>query len=142
MSGSGWGKVRVRVCLLRMLSSHGGCTFPVSYVAGGFGSHFMDASASGDDVFIATTDQLVPSDTDSREDVYDVSVGGGFAVQVAPAVCASADECNPVVSGEPGVFGAPASATFSGAGNLAAPSVAAPPPVSPRCGKGFVEEAR
>ena len=63
-------------------ASHEGCTFPISNVAGGSDSHFMDASTNGDNVFIATADQLLPSDTDSREDVYDVSVGGGFPVSV------------------------------------------------------------
>ena len=96
----------------------GGCVFPVSDMAGGSESFFMDASGSGDDVFIATADQLVPSDTDSREDVYDVRVGGGFPVAVEPPVCVNADSCKPPVSLQPGVFGVPASATFSGASNL------------------------
>ena len=97
----------------------GGCVFAVSSVAGGSESFFMDASGSGDDVFIATADQLVPSsDTDSREDVYDVRVDGGFPVTAAPPVCMSADSCKPSVSQQPGVFGVPASATFSGVGNL------------------------
>ena len=99
-------------------SAHtGGCVFAVSDVAGGYASHFMDASPSGEDVFIATADQLVPSDTDSRVDVYDVRVGGGFPVVAVPAVCVNADSCKGPVSGQPGVFGVPASATFSGPGN-------------------------
>jgi hypothetical protein len=96
----------------------GGCVFPVSDVAGGSESFFMDASGNGDDVFIATADQLVPSDTDPREDVYDVRVDGGFPVTAAPPVCTNADSCKPPVSPQPGVFGVPASATFSGPGNL------------------------
>lgn len=99
-----------------------GCVFAVSNVTGGSESFFMDASGSGDDVFIATADQLVPSDTDSREDVYDVRVGGGFPVTAAPPVCMSADSCKPPVSVQSGVFGAPASATFSGPGNLVSSS--------------------
>ncbi len=99
-----------------------GCVFPVSNVAGGSESFFMDASGSGDDVFIATADQLVSSDTDSREDVYDVRVGGGFSVMVAPPVCVNGDSCKPPVSLQPGVFGVPASATFGGAGNLVSSS--------------------
>ncbi len=66
----------------------GGCVFPISDVAGSGESRFMDASPSGDDVFIWTDDRLVPSDTDSRADVYDVRVGGGFPVSVGSAgVC-------------------------------------------------------
>ncbi len=109
----------------------GGCVFPVSDVAGGSESFFMDASGSGDDVFIATADQLVPSDSDSREDVYDARVGGGFPVSVEPPVCVNADSCKPPVSLQPGVFGVPASATFSGAGNL----VQSPPPSRVVCAR-------
>lgn len=98
-------------------ASTGGCVLPVSNVAGGADSHFIDASASGNDVFIATGDQLVPSDTDTREDVYDVRAGGGFPELLPPPVCVNADSCKPPVSPQPGVFGIPASATFSGPGN-------------------------
>jgi hypothetical protein len=119
-----WERVGEGSCTTASMSyaaSHEGCTFPVSNVAGGFDSHFMDASVSGNDVFIATADRLVPSDTDSREDVYDARVEGGFPVSVAPAVCVSADSCKPPVSLQPGVFGAPASATFAGPGNPTPP---------------------
>jgi hypothetical protein len=121
----------------------GGCVFPVSDVAGDFKSHFMDASPSGSDVFIATADQLVPSDTDTRVDVYDVRVGGGFPVSAAPEVCDNGDSCKSPVSAQPGVFGAPASATFSGPGN-AAPAVVPPPPKKAmkkavKCRKSFVK---
>ena len=109
----------------------GGCVFPVSNVAGGSESFFMDASGSGGDVFIATADQLVSSDTDSREDVYDVRVDGGFPVSGAPPVCVSADSCKPSVSPQPGVFGVPASAAFSGSGNL----VPLPPPSRVVCAR-------
>ncbi len=101
-----------------------GCVLPISDVAGGFESHFMDASPNGEDVFIATKDQLVPAAYgDSRVNVYDARVGGGFPVLASPPVCTNADSCKPPASPQPGVFGAPASATFSGPGN------AAPPPL-------------
>jgi hypothetical protein len=100
-----------------------GCVLPISDVTGGHESHFMDASASGEDVFIATADQLLPSDTDTRVDVYDARVDGGFPVTAAVPVCDNADSCKPPASPQPGVFGAPASATFSGPGNTA-PAIA------------------
>jgi hypothetical protein len=82
----------------------------------------MDASPNGNNVFIATKDQLVPAaDADSRANVYDVRVHGGFPVTVPPPVCDSGDACKPPVSPQPGVFAPPASATFSGPGNLAPP---------------------
>ena len=112
--------------------SSGGCVFPISDVAGSGESRFMDASASGNDVFIWTADQLVPSDTDSRADVYDVRVGGGFPVSASPPVCVNADSCKPPVSPQPGVFGAPASATFSGAGNMQVVAPVVKPKTKPK----------
>jgi hypothetical protein len=106
----------------------GGHVYPVSDVAGSFDSIFMDASPTGDDVFIATADQLLPQDQDLRVDVYDARVSGGFPVAaVPPPACDNGDACKPPVSPQPPVFGAPASATFSGAGNLA-PQSPPPPP--------------
>jgi hypothetical protein len=98
-------------------ASHEGCTFSVSDVAGGSASHFMDASGSGNDVFIASGDQLTKSDTDAREDVYDVRVDGGFPVERPPPTCGSSGCGGAGGLQELGVFGAPASATFSGPGN-------------------------
>jgi hypothetical protein len=104
--------------------SAGGCVFAISNVAGDYESFFLDASPSGDDVFFATEDQLVPEDTDAHVDIYDARVGGGFPVTVQPPACDNGDSCKGPVSGQPEVFVAPASATFSGVGNLApVPSV-------------------
>jgi hypothetical protein len=95
-----------------------GCIYPISDVAGNYESFFLDASPSGNDVFFATEDQLVPSDTDFHIDVYDARVDGGFPVSTEPPPCDNGDSCKGPVSPQPSVFGAPASATFSGAGNL------------------------
>jgi DNA-binding beta-propeller fold protein YncE len=104
--------------LLDVYEYENGQVYPISNVAGKSDSYFLDASPNGGDVFIATADQLVPSDTDDRIDVYDVRVDGGFPVSIAPPECENADSCKAPVSPQPGVFGMPASATFSGAGNL------------------------
>jgi hypothetical protein len=122
----------------------GGCTLPISDVAGGGRSSFMDATPTGEDVFIATRDPLVPAaDADARANVYDVRVDGGFPVNAPPPTCTNADSCKPPVSPQPGVFGAPASATFSGHGN-AAPSppvvIVKPKPKVVKCKKGFVKK--
>jgi hypothetical protein len=98
----------------------GGRVYPVSDVAGNSPSIFLDASPSGNDVFIGTADQLLPADTDYRVDVYDVRVGGGFPVAGSPPPCGNADSCKGQVSPQPSVFGAPASSTFVGAGNIVA----------------------
>jgi hypothetical protein len=122
----------------------GGCVFPISDVSGNNPSYFMDASPSGDDVFIATADQLLPSDTDTRVDVYDVKVEGGFPVTAPSPVCDNGDSCKPPASPQPAIFGTPSSATFSGPGNPPSP----PPPavIKPKtakktikCKKGLVK---
>jgi hypothetical protein len=124
----------------------GGCVYPISDVAGNYASFFLDASPNGSDVFFGSEDQLVPADTDFHIDVYDARIGGGFPVSVTPPACDNGDSCKPPVSPQPGVFGAPASATFSGAGNLAPPSAAKPAlkakaKAKPkRCKKGYVKK--
>jgi hypothetical protein len=106
-------------------SESGGCVFPISNVAGGYESHFMDASSSGDNVFVTTKDQLVPAaGGNSRVNLYDARVDGGFPMSEAPPACANADSCKQPVSPQPSIFGAGSSETFSGPGDAVPP----PPP--------------
>jgi hypothetical protein len=86
---------------------------------------FLDASASGDDVFIATREQLVPGDTDELVDVYDARVDGGLPTPAAPAPACQDGACQGAPNPTP-IFSAPVSATFTGEGNLA-PAVSAKP---------------
>ncbi len=103
-----------------------GRVFPISNVAGGFESFFLDASADGRDVFFATSDQLVRQDVGSNVVVYDARAGGGFPAPPSVQPCVNGDSCKPPVSPQPGAFAPPASATFSGPGN-AKPSPPPPP---------------
>src|SRR4029077_18932584 len=85
-------------------------------------SVFYDASVSGDDVFLATAQQLLPRDTDAVYDIYDARVGGGFSEPAAsPAPCGD-EYCRGPLAAVP-VFSAPVSAGFVGSGNLT-PNVA------------------
>jgi hypothetical protein len=104
-------------------------------------SSFLDASASGNDVFFQTQASLVAQDIDQSLDVYDARVGGGFPVAAGATECKGAG-CQGALPASV-VFGTPASSTFAGAGNLAAPAA---PAVAPRvkarakrCGKGYVK---
>ena len=86
-------------------------------------SAFLDASVSGGDVFFLTTAQLVPQDTDTAYDVYDAhectTAEPCFPAPVEqPPACVTADACRAAPTAQPEIFGAPASATFSGAGNV------------------------
>ncbi len=80
------------------------------------GAVFLDASASGNDVFFATREQLVPGDTDGLVDVYDARVGGGLA-EPPPLMPCQGGACREPLNPQPS-FSAPASASFTGIGNL------------------------
>jgi hypothetical protein len=109
----------------------GGCVSLISAGTSADESVFLDASESGDDVFFLSTARLVPADVDSAYDVYDAhACSTGSPCVVAPVVpppCTSGDACKAPPSPQPAIFGAPASATFSGAGNVAGSAVASGP---------------
>lgn len=102
-------------------------------------SYLLDSSESGDDVFFATAQSLVPGDTDGGYDVYDARVPRpGEGVRAVGMPCEGS-----VCQGPPDVpspLAAPASATFSGLGNP--PPEVAPPASGQatskvrRCAKG------
>jgi hypothetical protein len=81
---------------------------------------FLGASSSGRDVFFATAAQLVPQATPEFTNIYDAREGGGFPSPASTLECSS---CQGVGSPPP-LFNTPASASFVGAGNPAAPAVA------------------
>jgi hypothetical protein len=61
----------------------------VSLLLGGLSSSkdgigFLEASASGDDVFAVTYASLSPADTDNQKDLYDLRVGGGLPAPPPP----------------------------------------------------------
>ena len=121
----------------------GGCVSLISPGTSSEESVFMDASESGNDVFFLTAARLVPQDVDSSFDVYDAhacsSLSPCVSAPVAPPPCSSGDACKAAPSPQPAIFGAPASATFSGAGNVI-PAPTAPAKVTKKktvkCPKG------
>ena len=82
-------------------------------------SFFLDNSESGSDVFFATAAGLAPSDTDGGYDVYDARIGEGFPQEPTPSECMT--ECQGPPASPPS-FANPASAAFSGTGNLTTPT--------------------
>jgi hypothetical protein len=110
----------------------GGCVALISQGTSTEESAFMDASSSGGDVFFQTLSQLVPKDHDSSIDIYDAhectQASPCVPVEaVAPPPCTSSDACREAPSPQPAVFGAPASATFSGAGEPTPPVISTTP---------------
>jgi hypothetical protein len=121
----------------------GGCIGLISAGTANTDSLFFDASASGNDVFFTTQDGLVSQDKDGTADMYDARVCTHAepcpsSLAVSPA-CTTTDSCRVAPSPQPGVFGAPASATFSGAGNARAPMVAKK---TVKCKKGFAKNKK
>ncbi len=114
----------------------GGCLGLVSSGTNSQESAFLEASANGDDVFFLTSEKLAAQDTDNLLDVYDAraphvpgeAVGSPVAVPPPPP-CDNGDSCKPPASAQPSIFGAPSSATFTGAGN---PPGSATPAARPR----------
>jgi hypothetical protein len=96
-------------------------------------SFIVEVSVSGNDVFFVSGQQLVGQDIDSAVDLYDARVGGGFAAP-SPAVVCAGETCRGATAGAP-ALSIPASAVFSGQGNLVAafvPVVSAPKAKKPK----------
>jgi hypothetical protein len=103
----------------------GGCIGLISAGTSSRASSFLDASESGGDVFFLTTEKLKPEDVDILADVYDAhectaASPCGAPPAATPPVCVTEASCKAPPTLQPGIFGAPSSATFSGPGNLIA----------------------
>jgi hypothetical protein len=127
-----------------------GCVALISSGDSSEESGFIDASESGSDVFFVTAAKLAPQDTDTAYDVYDAhectSASPCTSAPVQPPPCDTEASCKPSPTPQPAIYGAPASATFVGPGNLAAASL---PAVSRRltkkaakCRRGYVKNGR
>jgi DNA-binding beta-propeller fold protein YncE len=105
-----------------------GCVYLMSGGAGSERSMLLDASASGDDVFFTSRENLVPSAGTEAVKAYDARVDGGFA---EASLSCTGTGCQGVPAAPP-TFATPASATFSGTGNYPpGGSVAKPKPQTP-----------
>jgi hypothetical protein len=97
-----------------------GCLALITNGRGGFLNLLLGTDESGRDAFIYTRSSLSPQDNDTSGDVYDARIGGGTQpVPPRPVECAG-DACS-TPPGAPN-DATPSSLTFSGAGNVAAPS--------------------
>jgi hypothetical protein len=107
----------------------GGCVEPVSSGQGHQDSRFIEASPSGDDVFFATVESLLPQDI-GVVDIYDARVGGGLPIPPPKKPVCEGDTCAAQVA-------PPEEPTPASAGYVAPP---ASPESSPakrrRCAKG------
>jgi WD40 repeat protein len=126
----------------RRVEEGAGCVGLISSGESPDESAFLDASATGGrnsegaegggDVFFLTTSRLSRADFDDNYDVYDAHecTAASPCVQapVVPPPCINEASCKAAPTPQPTIFGAPSSATFSGAGNL----IPEPPRPSPK----------
>jgi WD40-like Beta Propeller Repeat len=118
-------------------SRSGGCVDLISSGTSGQESGFLDASESGADVFFLTFAKLSSKDTDTAPDVYDArectATTPCYPVPApTPPPCVTGDACKAAPTPQPASFGAPASATFSGAGNVSPSTSGAPVKPKPK----------
>jgi hypothetical protein len=112
----------------------GGCVGLISSGVAFGRSVFLEASGTGGDAFFTTAERLVPEDFDTAVDVYDAHACGTGSPCPSPhettEECRSATTCRAAPLPQPSLYGAPSSATFSGAGNVApgAPEKSKPTP--------------
>ena len=88
------------------------------YTGSADGGSNAGVSASGADVLFDTREQLIPSDGDQGNDVYDARVEGGFS-QAGPESC-SGELCQPPAPNPP-ASPAPETAKPGGDGNVKPP---------------------
>jgi hypothetical protein len=125
----------------------GGCLFLISGGTNKDQSYFLDASADGDDAFFFTREALVATDTDSNVDVYDARVDGlveplkphscpegeewsSVAERCQEPPCESEETCKAPPTEKPGES-FPATAAFTGPGNLVSPPTETPSVTKP-----------
>jgi hypothetical protein len=125
-----------------------GCVGLISSGTSAEESVFLDATGTGpggqegEEVFFLTAARLSDSDVDNALDVYDARICSAATpcppttVSVSSPACTTTDSCRAgggESNQEPGgVFGAPATATFSGPGNPPPAGGPAPNPVKPK----------
>jgi hypothetical protein len=99
-----------------------GCVDLISSGTSPESSEIIDASETGGDVFLRTQSQLAPADYDTAFDVYDAhectSAAPCPVVRPQPPACSTETSCKTPPAPQPALYGAPASATFSGTGNI------------------------
>lgn len=88
-----------------------GCLYLLSTGTSSNGSQFIDASSTGNDAFLITTEQLTPQDIDHAGDLYDVKVGA-TPPPPPPSPPCQADACKPAPSA-PALTPTPATLTFT-----------------------------
>jgi hypothetical protein len=99
---------------VKVFEYESGAAHLISGSGSGSNDVFLDASTRGNDVFIASREQLVPGDRDELVDVYDARVEGGLPSPPTLAPPCQASNCP---APPPPSFSTPLSASYIGPGN-------------------------
>ena len=94
-----------------------GCIRLISSGKGGYLVKLLGTDPSGENVFFATHESLVPQDVDTAGDVYDARIGGGEVQPPAGPVECEGDACSTPFAAPSDLT--PSSATFQGMSDLA-----------------------
>jgi hypothetical protein len=136
-----------------------GCVGLITSGESGHESAFLEASATGGpngeggegggDVFFLTTAKLTSQDYDDSLDVYDAhectAASPCVKAPTSPPPCENESSCKASPEPQPSIYGSPASATFSGPGNLTPPVLPAKKVVKKKavkCPKGETRNKR
>ncbi len=95
-----------------------GCLYILSGGESSDSAFFIDADASGENVFFTSRGKLNPQAHDENVAVYDARVNGGFDI---PSLACTGSGCQGVPPAPP-IFATPSSATFNGVGNFSPPA--------------------
>jgi len=101
--------------------SSGGCLSLITSGESPRDAEFIDADATGKDVFIATLSSLLPQDP-GLVDLYDAREGGGFPAPPKPPPACEGEACQGPLA--PPNDPTPSSSSFEGAGNVVEKPVA------------------
>jgi hypothetical protein len=137
------------VALISTGTAAEGSRFLEASAGGGEGEAGEAGSAAGRDVFFLTSEKVLPQDVDTAPDVYDAhectSASPCIAPPSAARPCETEASCKAPPTPQPTIYAAPATATFSGPGNLIPPPVVVPEKVTKktvRCKHGDVKNKR
>jgi hypothetical protein len=102
--------------------SSGACVSLISSGTSSNESAFLEATPTGNDVFLLTAAQLVPQDTDQAFDIYDARVctsDGGCLRAPSPTApqCGGIEECHAGPAPGPGMIVGSGSAAYTGPEN-------------------------
>jgi hypothetical protein len=101
---------------------------PISHLGGTDKSFFLDASPNGQNVFLATAEQLLPQDEGDSVVVWDAREDGGYPVPTTPQRCDNAASCQSAPASQPAVYSSGGTGAFSGPGDI---KPSPPPPPKP-----------